>query len=132
MAEPNVNQNAVPPAPAVQNLIAPAMNEFHIIQNVPKYSGDYSAEDWLQEFNYERTLYNLDNAWAIRNLHRVVEGTPRTWWLSQKPAYLRRLVRPGADATVLWDEVCLALRGFFSTRNIKEKAKSENFSIKLL
>ena len=125
-----VAQNVNPVPPVVQNLIAPAMNEFHIIQNLPKYNGDYSAEDWLNEFEYERGVNNLDQAWAIRNLHRILEGTPKTWWLSQKPAYLRRLVRPGANAVDIWNEIGLALRGFFSARNIKEKAKTENFSIK--
>ena len=110
--------------------IAPAMNEYHIIQNLPKYNGDYPALDWLDEFNFERGGYQLDEAWAIRNLHRVLEGTPKTWWVSQKAAYLRQLGRDDADPVVLWGEISLALRGFFSNSNIKEKAKTENFSIK--
>ena len=114
-------------AAAAQN---PAVNDYHIIQNMPKYSGGFPAQDWLDEFNYERQVYNRDTTWTIRNLHRVLEDTPRTWWLSQKAGYLRRLAQQGADANALWDEVMLALRGFFSTNNIKEKAKAENISIK--
>ena len=117
-------------APAVQNQIAPALNEFHIVQSLPRYDGSFPAADWLEEYNYERTAQNLGEAWAIRNLHRVLDGTPKTWWMSQKVSYLRRLVQANANAADLWNEITLALRGFFSQTNIKEKAKIENLHIR--
>ena len=145
MAEANNNnqldQNAVNAAVAAavrymaQNPIAGvngnlAVNNFHIFQNMTKYKGDYNANIWLEEFNHERQTYNLDASWAIRNLEKVLEDTPKLWWLSQKSPFITRLAAAGADAGAIWTDVENAVRGFFSETNIKERARAENITIR--
>ena len=111
----------------VQGLnISSATSILHVLQTMRKFDGSYSAAIWLTDFDQERATYNLDDAWAIRNIDRVLEGTAATWWKSQRNGYLTRSNVQGANAATIYNELKASMNVFFSEDSIKERARIEN------
>jgi hypothetical protein len=105
-------------------------NMANLLQTFRKYDGEYAANIWIEEFNAERQLYGLDDAWALNNLDRFLVGNPKQWWSTQKTQYVNMVRDMGANPVRVWTNASTALSTFFNTDAIKERARGKNKSIR--
>lgn len=115
-----------------QAMPAAAMMNYHIFQTIRKYDGTYPALEWVTEFNSDRTTYNLNDEWAIRNIDRFLTGSAQSWFIPLKTSYHAALTLnpPQETHAQIWTRLSQALTTFFDSSSVKERAKAANLQIR--
>jgi hypothetical protein len=144
-AQAAINAAAAAAAIAIANVFhnngaANPSTIFHVLQTIRPYDGSTSAGHWITSFNEECAVYNLDSAWRVNNLDRVLLKSPKSWWATRK-TFFQNAIRDDARNhaadpvarnlayAATWLLATTEMRTFFNDRNIRETARAKNASI---